>query len=154
DESISRLGRRYPRIRDRSMSPQLPLSLPAGLLGGVVTGALFVLVARRAGRYATWVFAVGLIVAALIYLGFALGGAISPRQYRWEIRGVIIFTPVALAGARWWPSLVGLGWLAHAGWDMLLHWPAQPWVPSLYPVLCGAFDLVVAAYFLFLFTAG
>ena len=132
------------------MSLQPFLALPGALMAGVVLGALYLFLVRRAGRREIWLLAAGLIVAAAVYLGFALTGASSPREYRLEIIGVVIFTPIALGGARWWPPLVGLGWLLHAAWDVLLHWPAQAWVPGLYPVFCVSFDLVVAAYFLFL----
>ena len=133
------------------MSPQVPLALPGGLLGGVALGAVFLLLARKAGRAENLVLASGLLVAALIYLAFAISGQAPPRELRLEIVGLVVFTPLALAGARWWPPLLGIGWLMHAGWDILLHWPPQAWVPGLYPVFCVAFDLVVAAYFLFLF---
>src|SRR6266699_1199425 len=133
------------------MNQQLPLMLPAGLLVGVGLGALYLVLARKAGRHETSLLAAGLIAAALIYLVFAVDGASTPREFRLEIVGVVIFTPLALGGARWWPPLLGIGWLLHAAWDVLLHWPPQGWVPGLYPVFCGAFDLVVAAYFLFLF---
>lgn len=136
--------------RKSAMSLQPFLALPAALIAGVLLGALYLLFARRAGRLETWVLAAGLIVAAAAYVVFASTGPSTPREYRLEIVGVVIFAPIALAGARWWPALVGIGWLLHGGWDVLLHWPAQPWVPALYPVFCMAFDLVIAAYFLFL----
>jgi hypothetical protein len=132
------------------MSLQPFLALPGALMAGVVLGALYLFLARRAGRMEIWLLAAGLIVAAAVYLVFALTGASSPREYRLEIIGMVIFTPMALGGARWWPPLVGLGWLLHGAWDVLLHWPAQAWLPGLYPVFCVSFDLVVAAYFLFL----
>jgi hypothetical protein len=132
------------------MSLQPFLALPGALMGGVFLAALYLFLARRLGRWEIWFLAAGLIVAAAAYLGFAVTGASSPREYRLEIVGMVIFTPMALAGARWWPPLVGLGWLVHGAWDVLLHWPAQAWVPGLYPVFCVSFDLMVAAYFLFL----
>jgi hypothetical protein len=132
------------------MSPQLSLALPAGLIAGVLLGGLYLLIARRS-RCEMLLLALGLIVAAAAYLVFAITGSSSIRELRLEIAGFVLFTPIALAGVRWWPILLGIGWLAHAGWDFLIHWPAQPWVPALYPVFCGSFDLVVAAYFLFLF---
>jgi hypothetical protein len=132
------------------MSQQLSMALPGGLIGGVLLGGLYVLLARRSGRHEMPMLAAGLIVAAAAYLVFAWTGNSSMRELRLEIVGAVLFVPIALAGARWWPLLLGIGWLAHAAWDVLIHWPAQPWVPGLYPVFCVSFDLVVAAYFLFL----
>jgi hypothetical protein len=134
------------------LTQQLPVgNLIAALLVGVVVGAFFLVLARRFGRSATAMLATGLIIAALIYVGFAVRGGTSPTELRQEILGLIVFTLLAVAGLRWWPPLVGIGWLLHGGWDILLHWPVQAWVPGLYPVFCVSFDLVVAAYFLFLF---
>ena len=76
----------------------------------------------------------------------------SRAEIQLESVGVAVFTLLALVGLRWWPTLLGIGWLLHAGWDILVHWPPQPWVPVLYPLSCVAFDLVIAAYFLFLAT--
>ncbi len=115
-------------------------------------GAVFLLWVRRLGRWENAVLAAGLGAAALIYLTMAWLGRGSRAEIQLELVGVAAFTLLALVGLRWWPTLVGIGWLFHAGWDILLHWPPQPWVPVLYPLSCVAFDLVVAAYFLFLAT--
>lgn len=51
---------------------------------------------------------------------------------------------MAWAGAGGWPALLATGWLAHVGWDVLLHGPETPFVPAVYPDLCVGFDLMVA----------
>ena len=134
------------------MSPQIPLILPFGLLGGCILGAVFLLWVRRLGRWENAVLAAGLEAAALLYLTMAWLGRGSRAEIQLEFVGVVVFTLLALVGLRWWPTLLGIGWLLHAGWDILVHWPPQPWVPVLYPLSCVAFDLVIAAYFLFLAT--
>ena len=103
---------------------------------GVVLAAFYLVLARRTGRAANAIVAAGLIVAALIYVGFAVTGSVTTAEFRLEVLGLIVFTMLAVAGLRWWQPLVGIGWLLHGGWDILLHWPPQPWVPALYPVAC------------------
>ena len=135
------------------MNQQLPLYLPGALLGGIILSAFYVLLARKFARYEMIILAGGLIAAALVYVVLGRGAA-SPQDTRVGLLGLGAFGVMAIVGARWWPPLIGIGWLLHAVWDVLIHWPPKPWVPALYPLTCGAFDLLVAAYFLFLVTLG
>lgn len=89
---------------------------------------------------------VGLIVAALIYVLFAL------------LRNGISYLPLELGGLFFYGIFVWLskrkalywlavGWGLHIGWDILLHTnPAMPFVPSWYPGVCLGFDIVIALY--------
>jgi hypothetical protein len=119
------------------------------ILLGVVLGSLFVLVARRGRRSAeVRLLALGLVVAALIYVALALPGA-DPRWLALEVAGLAVFGGLAWLGVRvslWW---LALGWVAHVAWDVGLHLErTQAIVAPWYPLLCVGFDLVVAGYLL------
>jgi hypothetical protein len=125
----------------------LQVALEVGL--GAIAALLFVLAARLAGaKRELRIYAGGLVVAAVIYLGFALlnGGA---DRLGLELLGVLAFTAVAVLSLRVSPALVGAGWAAHVAWDVVLHggMPA-PYVPGWYPTVCVGFDLLVAGYVL------
>ena len=114
---------------------------------GALFGALFIYLLRR------WKlekgfrsYAVALIVAALIYQGFALNAA-DPRWPGYEAAGVLAYGSIALLGMRYSPWLIAAGWALHVLWDVLLHGgEATPFVPAWYPGICIGFDLAVAAY--------
>jgi uncharacterized protein DUF6010 len=116
---------------------------------GFVLGALLVLSARRGGpARETPVFALGLIVAALIYIGFALANGAPVRSLLLESLGVIPFGLLAWLGSRRSQLWLALGWAAHTAWDLGFHLGASApaFVPSWYPVVCTSFDLLVAGY--------
>jgi Family of unknown function (DUF6010) len=119
------------------------------ILLGAVLGGLFVLVARRLDSSAeTRLLALGLIVAAIIYVVLALAAA-DRSWLGLEAAGLGIFGLIAWLGVRaslWW---LALGWAAHVGWDVGLHLERpQAVVGPWYPLLCVGFDLVVAGYLL------
>jgi hypothetical protein len=108
---------------------------------------VFILLARRLGPGRELrLYGAGLILAALIYVGFAARGA----TFRWlavEIAGAAAFTLLALLGLRISALILALAWGAHAGWDLLLHKLADAaFVPEWYPLACLSFDLLLAAY--------
>src|SRR5437867_1079910 len=110
---------------------------------GVVLGALFVALAQRLHAERSC-YAVGLVCAALIYVGFALART-GRTRLPLELGGLGLYSAVALLGAWRWPRLLSIGWGAHAAWDVILHSgirvaPATVW----YPPACLGFDLVVA----------
>jgi hypothetical protein len=118
------------------------------ILFGAVLGALFAIFARARKAAEVRVLALGLVVAALIYVGLALAG----RGREWlaiELAGVALFGGLAWLGlraSRWW---LATGWVAHVGWDVGLHLDrAQAVVGAWYPLLCVGFDLVVAGFVL------
>ena len=117
--------------------------MTAPILAGAALGAGLVHVARRAGTGERGVLAAGLLVAALIYVGFAVGA----RDARWlllESAGVLLIAPFAWLG-RASGVWLALGWAAHVAWDVGLHLDRpQPVVGHWYPLLCVGFDLIVA----------
>jgi hypothetical protein len=119
------------------------------ILAGAMLGGLFVLVARRQKNTAELrLLALALLVAALIYVGFALG-ATDTRWVAIEAVGLAVFAPFAWLGLRVAPWWLALGWAAHVGWDVGLHLDRpQPVVGAWYPLLCVGFDLVVAGFLL------
>lgn len=125
------------------------------ILAGAVLGGLFALVARgRGGAGEARLIAVGLVVAAAIYVALALAGA-DGRWLAIETAGLVVFAGLAWLGLRaslWWLSL---GWMAHVGWDIGLHLDrAQAVVGAWYPLACVGFDLVVAGFLLSATAAG
>lgn len=127
----------------------------APILAGAVLGGLFVLVARRRSTSGeVQLLAVGLVVAALIYVGFALDGA-DRRWLAIEAAGVAVFGGLAWLGLRASPWWLTLGWVTHVAWDIGLHLDrAQGVVGAWYPLLCVGFDLVVAGFLLGAAAAG
>ncbi|MCB9703250.1 MAG: hypothetical protein H6711_15250 [Myxococcales bacterium] len=96
-------------------------------------------------RFELVAWALYLVLAAAIYVGFALreGG------HGWmplELGGLVGYTALAWLGVRR-PRLLALAWLLHAGWDMVIHGDAPAaLVPGWYRWACLAFDVVAAAY--------
>ena len=122
---------------------------------GAVLGGLFVLMARRQKRGGEiQLLALGLVVAALIYIVLALAAGADRRWLTLEAVGLGMCGVLAWLGLRaslWWLTL---GWVAHVGWDVGLHLDrAQAFVPAWYPLLCVGFDLIVAGFLLGLATA-
>lgn len=118
----------------------IPVVVGAGL------GLLFVAwQRRRSPEHERRGYAVALVVASAIYVAFALP-ALDARWLLVEAGGVALFAAFAWLGharSAWWLSA---GWLAHVGWDLLLHGGGKPgFVPAWYPLLCTGFDPVLAA---------
>lgn len=110
------------------------------VLAGVALALPYVLYARNRRR----VFGIGLVVASVVYVGFAVfRGATSALLV--ELSGVVLFGLIAFAGVRYSSWVLALGWVMHAGWDLLLH-PAgvSSYAPWWYPAACLGFDLFVA----------
>lgn len=115
---------------------------------GLVVAAIFIVGARRLGlRGERRLLALGLVVAALVYVGFAVvwaGGA-------WivvELGGVIIFAGLAVLGLNRSPMSLAVGWGLHPVWDAGLHLmgAGAAFAPAWYVVACLSFDLLVAGY--------
>jgi hypothetical protein len=108
---------------------------------GFAAAALFSRLPAERERRA---YAVGLLVAALIYVGFAWLQA-PPSWRALEVLGVLIFGWLASRGTHGSAGYLVVGWLAHVAWDVGLHAPHKsPFVPAWYPGLCAGFDIVVA----------
>ncbi|HLM58449.1 MAG TPA: DUF6010 family protein [Pyrinomonadaceae bacterium] len=116
-------------------------------IGGLAS-MLFVLAARRVGpKRELKTYAAGLVLAALIYLGFAAAGGAALDWVALEAGGLALFTAAALPGVRGKARALALGCAAHSAWDLLLHGQAgAAFVPDWYPSVCAGFDLVLALY--------
>lgn len=113
----------------------------AGLAAGLV------LFARGRGSYRREkiVYSAGLILAALIYVGFgmfsdALGWKLT------EFGGVLIYGFFAVSGLRFSGWFLSIGWALHVLWDVVLHGYSTDFVPFWYQMLCLGFDLLLAGY--------
>src|ERR1044072_2497360 len=120
------------------------LRLLVGALGCVV----FILIVRKlALKREMTQYAIGLVVAALIYVGFAVAFDASFSWLLLEAGGVVLFSLVALIGLRGSTWALIIGWVAHTFWDVLLHKVLNVgFVPEWYPVGCLGFDLLLAVY--------
>ncbi len=120
----------------------------AALLTGVVLALPYIAFCRRAARPEV-PLALGLAVAALIYLVLAGLRGGTAGELRWELGGVVLFSVTAWVGVRWWPAVLAAGWAGHVAWDLLLH-PVEVsgYAPWWYPVACIGFDLLVAGWVL------
>ncbi|MEM8933894.1 MAG: hypothetical protein AAGE94_22070 [Acidobacteriota bacterium] len=111
---------------------------------GAIAAVPFVAYARRHGGERT--FAIGLVVAALIYIAFVVFGQASAKAVQLETIGAVAFIALAIAGRRS-ARVLAAGWGAHGIWDMAFHAPvADAYWPLWYPAACLGFDLVVAAH--------
>lgn len=93
--------------------------------------------------------AIGLIVAALIYVGFAFVWG----NVQWiiiEAVGVPIYGGMAWLGLKRSPIWLGVGWLLHMPWDLFVHYigPGFHVAPEWYMFACFSFDLIVGGYLL------
>lgn len=118
---------------------------PAIASGVLLAGALAWVIRRHTLTFVLRFWAVGLAVAAGLYVAFALRAPSAPGWLMVELGGLALFTLVALVALRTAPWLLAVGWMAHIAWDVGLHGtPAAPHVPAWYPPLCIGFDLMVA----------
>ncbi len=116
---------------------------------GFALGVLLIVYARSGGPAREGpVFALGLVVAAMIYVGFALANGAPVRSLVLESLGVLPFGFLAWLGSRRSQLWLAVGWAAHVAWDLGLNAGARApgFVPSWYPVVCTSFDLLVAGY--------
>ncbi|NIP83876.1 MAG: hypothetical protein GWM90_33465, partial [Gemmatimonadetes bacterium] len=120
------------------------MSLVVWVIGGLVLGALFLRFATAggAGRERR-VLAVGLVVAAAVYVVFALVAGSGPWLVL-ELGGVLVFAVPAYAGLRWSPLFLAAGWGGHVLWDALLHIGGPIAGVEWYAGLCVGFDPLVA----------
>jgi hypothetical protein len=124
------------------------MSIALQLLIGALCGVLFILLVRSlfAGSRALTVYALSLVITALIYVVFAVSGGVGSSQLWLELAGAALFTSCAVQGRKV-PVFLVAGWAGHSLWDLILHKLMDgAFVPSWYPLACLSFDLVVAAY--------
>ena len=116
---------------------------------GVVLAIGFILLVRLSRSYTREKrsYAIGLVVAALIYVGFAL----FSDSLRWiliELAGVAMCAIFVWLGLRKSGWFLAVGWALHPLWDAGLHYSTQV-VPHWYIGACIGFDLLVAGYIAF-----
>ena len=116
------------------------------LLGAALSLALVGLACKYPPQRERRVYAVGLVIAALVYVGFAAADGAGARWLALEIFAALIYGAATWAGLRGRTWLLALGWAAHVGWDVLLHLSGAraEYTPHWYPWLCVSFDLVMA----------
>jgi hypothetical protein len=114
---------------------------------GVVLAIGYILFARKSGKFETQkkIFALGLIIAALIYVAFGLFADTLNWKFV-ELAGVPIYTVFAWLGVKKSGWFLAFGWAFHVVWDAVLHGINTPFVPHWYIGFCIGFDLVVAGY--------
>ena len=118
------------------------------LLAGFVLALVLVAWTRRMSpARAMRVYATGLVIAALIYVAFALAGGAGAKNLAIEGAGLLLYGGAAWIGLRYCPPAIALGWAAHVAWDVLLHLGGAggAYTPEFYPWMCVSFDLVLAA---------
>ena len=96
------------------------------------------------------ILAAALVIAAVIYIGFALiwGDA------KWvfvESAGAVVYGIFAWASIRHSAYWLAFGWLLHPIWDAALHifGTDSPVAPEWYTYGCISFDWLVAGYIFF-----
>lgn len=102
---------------------------------------------RRTPERAIATFAIGLVLAAVIYIGFALFWGDLP----WlgiEVAGLLFYSFLAYLGFKKDTVWLVIGWFLHVGWDLALHMlgPGEHIVPAWYAITCLSFDVVIALY--------
>lgn len=116
---------------------------------GLVLGVIFILYARSCRRREKTILAIGLIVAAFIYVGFALlWGNLS--WFFIELAGVPIYGVFYWLAVRHSYFWLAIGWFVHPVWDVFLHLkgPGNFVAPEWYAVACISFDVLVSVYIL------
>lgn len=125
------------------------LAIAVWLAVGLVAGAAFAAYVRSVGRARGKVLANGLVIAALIYVGFALWRGTAAWIVA-ELVGVALFAVFAWLGIRRSVAWLAVGWSLHTVWDAALHLGSTggAFAPEWYVVACISFDLLLAAMIL------
>lgn len=111
---------------------------------GVALALPYVAVGRgKRGRPARAWWAGGLVVAALVYVGFASAAGTGWAGLGVEVGGVVLFGAFAALGLRGLTGWTAAGWLLHPVWDLAL---GHPGAPEWYLWLCLGFDAVVGVW--------
>jgi len=118
------------------------------ILGFVLAGLLILFGRRVYPEKMTLVWQQGLVIAALVYVAFAVFG----QNIEWvkiELVGVLLYGFFAWLAYKRSVIYLSIGWALHVFWDLMLHPAGHPeHVPDWYPGVCLGFDLLIAGYFL------
>lgn len=125
------------------------------LVLGAVLAAAYIFI----GKTISWIsmktnLAIGLVAAALIYVGFAFVWG----DMRWvliEALGIPLYGAMAWLGLKKSPVWLSIGWMLHMPWDLFVHYigPGFHVAPEWYMFACFSFDLIVGGY-VFLWITG
>ncbi len=127
------------------------------IVGGLLAAAVIYAFGKAKSEERTKKFFAGsLIIAALIYVGFAVFGlSFETATSDWlliEIVGVFIYTFFAYSGVKISAWFLAVGWVAHVLWDVVLHFgEATAFVPQFYPGVCIGFDIAFGFYIVYRF---
>lgn len=92
----------------------------------------------------------GLIIAAVIYVGFLLFAKDAAYLFM-ELGGVLLYGTFAFLSKRYSLYWLSAGWILHIAWDVFLHSPSTtPFVPHWYAGACIGFDIIIALYIFWL----
>jgi hypothetical protein len=123
------------------------------LVAGAIQALVLVVIAFLLSRFTRDIvgrslLAVFLLVAAALYIVFAVRAGESTFWVAGELVGVGVYGTMALLGLRGSPWWLAAGWAAHPVWDLALHYfgPGGSFAPVGYAITCLSFDLLVAAY--------
>ena len=123
----------------------MALQIVLGLVAALVLVLLGIRIYRSKAP-AAW--GIGLVIAALIYVAFAIAG----QAWDWlpvEIGGVVLYGFFFWLSRRFSPIWLAVGWFLHVGWDLFLHPAGHPgYVPAWYPGVCLGFDILIGIYLL------
>ena len=116
------------------------------LLGTALSLGLTGLARTHPPRRERRVYAVGLLIAALLYVAFGVAGGAGAQWLALDSLGVLLYGAAAWGGLRGRHRLLAAGWAAHVVWDVPLHLggAGAEYAPRWYPWLCVSFDLVMA----------
>ncbi len=120
------------------------------ILGALLALPLLAMANRLRLRAMTNLLGVSLVVAALIYIGFAaLWGDAAWMLV--EALGVVLYGGFYWLAVRGSPLWLAAGWSLHPIWDVAVHLlgPGSHIAPQWYTLACLAFDLAVGAYIVY-----
>ncbi len=117
------------------------------MLGLVAVAPMLVYLHKLDSQAMTMAAGSGLVIAALIYLGFALYHG-DNNWFLIESGGLIAYGFSFWLAMRYTPLWLAAGWGLHPLWDIFLHWlgPGTHIAPIWYAIACLSFDLAVAGY--------
>jgi hypothetical protein len=130
-------------------SQQIIRVLEQGAEAAVVwVGIAFLLSRFLKDIFGRCLLVISLIVTTAIYVVFAIRAGASGIWVLVEVAQVVAFGTMgllSLRGSQWW--LVA-GWALHPLWDVGVHYigPGRSFAPWTYAIACVSFDQVVAAY--------